>query len=635
LYPKELYPNGHPDLAQSVNELPWLHQALGDSSKALPLYERALAMQDGLTRLATALAAEAEAINYLASLPLTRDGFLSLPHDRLDTLPTTVYGPVWRNKAALARLLERRHHDALAAADPPTRDTYRRLQDTRRRLAGLLLAPADPDHDRSALLQELTATKERLEREVATQLPAALGRPADGTPADLAARLPARAAFVDLLRYTRFTQDPDKPGQAGQSRTPSYLAFVVAAGQPVQRIDLGPAAPIDDAIQAWRQAIQEETASPAAATLRCLLWQPLEKRLPDGTHTVYLAPDGELCRLPWAALPGAKPDTVLLEAYALAVVPSGPFLLERLAARPPRPRAAGTLLSLGGVAYDDGAASLHTVDSRGLEPARLAERGSAATWAPLAGTGPEAAGVAELATPRPVIRLGGAEAGVARVMADLPRARYAHLATHGFFASPQFRSAFQLDERLFGRTFRDRATPGARNPLVLSGLVLAGANRAAADGSGNSGILTAEGIVGLPLEGLDLAVLSACETGLGEVAGGEGVLGLQRAFHLAGTRDVVASLWQVGDESTAALMAVFYRKLWQDGQPPLEALRQAQLTLYRGSAAQIKDWAARGPDLSKTVALPEAAPAGTAPAARSRTKQWAAFLLSGPGRESR
>src|SRR5208282_2113654 len=95
------------------------------------------------------------------------------------------------------------------------------------------------------------------------------------------------------------------------------------------------------------------------------------------------------------------------------------------------------------------------------------------------------------------------------------------------------------------------------------------------------GILTGESLVDLNLSGLELAVLSACETGLGDVAGGEGTFGLQRAFHLAGTRDVVASLWKVPDQSTAALMALFYRNLWTQNLSPMESLRQAQLEIYK------------------------------------------------------
>ena len=76
-------------------------------------------------------------------------------------------------------------------------------------------------------------------------------------------------------------------------------------------------------------------------------------------------------------------------------------------------------------------------------------------------------------------------------------------------------------------------------------------------------------------------MLSACETGLGEVAGGEGLLGLQRAFQVAGARSVVASLWKVADEPTQNLMARFYENLWRKGLPPRAALREAQLYMLR------------------------------------------------------
>jgi CHAT domain-containing protein len=125
---------------------------------------------------------------------------------------------------------------------------------------------------------------------------------------------------------------------------------------------------------------------------------------------------------------------------------------------------------------------------------------------------------------------------------ELPDARFVHLATHGFFADESLRSAFHLDPTrdriivggvpLLGR----RSTVTARNPLLLSGIVLSGANQAETGASHKPGIFTAEEVAELDLSGTELVVLSACETGLGEVAGGEGVFGLQRAFGLAGAR---------------------------------------------------------------------------------------------------
>ena len=126
-------------------------------------------------------------------------------------------------------------------------------------------------------------------------------------------------------------------------------------------------------------------------------------------------------------------------------------------------------------------------------------------------------------------------------------------------------------------------------------------------------------------------VLAACGTGLDEVAGGEGVFGLQRAFHIAGTRNVIASLWKVDDDATAALMALFYRNLWERKQPPLQALRQAQLTLMRHPGAVPLLAKERGPNFDKVVKRVEEAPAEPSPdkGDAAPVKHWAAFVLSG------
>jgi CHAT domain-containing protein len=222
------------------------------------------------------------------------------------------------------------------------------------------------------------------------------------------------------------------------------------------------------------------------------------------------------------------------------------------------------------------------------------------SWRYLPGTLREIETVCRLAGPRPVQVRRGTEASTAQLLRDLPMARYALLATHGFLADTEFRSVFLVDQDAFHFDWREgRATPGARNPLVLSGLVLAGANLPSADNpedrsAGERSILTAEMIASLPLEHLELVVLSACETGRGDVAGGEGVYSLQRAFHLAGAQTTIASLWQVDDEITQELLTQFFDNLWHKGMGRLEALRQAQLAVRRGEGnrAQPRYWAA-------------------------------------------
>jgi CHAT domain-containing protein len=318
-------------------------------------------------------------------------------------------------------------------------------------------------------------------------------------------------------------------------------------------------------------------------------------------------------------------------------VPHGPWLLERLHAKPAR-AAGDALLAYGGIDYEGAPAA--AAKGRGTRDLELV--GNAAVpasakrlrWAALPGTAREQAQVVALATHAlkapPIVRSGRA-ASVDQLLEDLPKACYAHLATHGFFADARFRSYLQVDPKLYEqRGLGVWRSVGARSPLVLSGLVLAGANRQGKEAAPDHGIVTAEGLIGLRLEGLELAVLSACDTGLGEVAGGEGVFGLQRAFHIAGCRNVIASLWQVDDEATAALMGLFYHHLWQEKRPPLDALRQAQLTLYRHPERIPALARARGPDFEKAARLPAAS--GAAPGRRSPARLWAGFVLSGVGR---
>jgi CHAT domain-containing protein len=183
--------------------------------------------------------------------------------------------------------------------------------------------------------------------------------------------------------------------------------------------------------------------------------------------------------------------------------------------------------------------------------------------------------------------------------------RYLHLATHGYFAPPEFKSALDLGE-VAARSWKSWEGMGKYEvtgwfPELLSGLAWAGANRPGVDPTSGApevgaGIMTAEEVGGLDLRGCELAVLSACETGLGRVAGGEGVLGLQRAFHQAGCRSVIASLWKVDDAATISLMTRFYTNLWEKGLSPLESLRRAQLSILDdpdyGAGGEPRLWAA-------------------------------------------
>jgi len=162
-----------------------------------------------------------------------------------------------------------------------------------------------------------------------------------------------------------------------------------------------------------------------------------------------------------------------------------------------------------------------------------------------------------------------------------------HFATHGFFLEDQ-----QLDPNVTNRDlgavagfgdqkeFARLSGPVPENPLLRSGLALAGVNTWLKEQNlpveAEDGILTAEDVTGLDLLDTELVVLSACETGLGEIRTGEGVFGLRRSFVLAGASTLVMSLWKVPDKQTQELMEEFYRRILK-GEPRAEALKNAQM----------------------------------------------------------
>ena len=584
---------------------------------------------------------EGEALTFAAAQPLVRDAYLWVAHRRAAATPfdaAAAYPAVWATKGLVARVYEERHLQARAAADPRLAGKIAEIAECRRRRADLLLDAFTTDPDvlelRKPELDDLDRQLAKLNAAVRDALPEVERRTRlnGATAADLQKELPADAALVDYVRYSAVESDEAKPAGQKDKWTPRYVAFVVTRDK-VTWVDVGEAKVVEPAVREWRGALAAgRSAGNLGTAVRKLVWDGVRKALPAGVKVVYVCPDGALCAMPFAALPGDKPNEILLHDFALATVPHAPFLLDKLWAPDGvkgRPAAA---LAVGGVKYDADVRAGPGPDR--AEPAVAA--GQPFRWLHLAATDGEARGMAKVAGGKNLTAnpLTGEQATVTAVLGALPKARVAHLATHGFFADPSVPGPFPVTPGEYERTRRgERLGRVANSPLVLTGLVLAGANHPHTPGRG---VITGEALVDLDLSGLELAVLSACETGLGDSAlpgGGEGVFGLQRAFHYAGTRDVVASLWRVPDAATAALMGEFYRNLWDKDMRPAEALRQAQLKVYRSDPQQFKDLVSRGIGVGKTPlsAVPELIDPKD-PKSGVHPKQWAAFTLSGPGR---
>jgi CHAT domain-containing protein len=163
-----------------------------------------------------------------------------------------------------------------------------------------------------------------------------------------------------------------------------------------------------------------------------------------------------------------------------------------------------------------------------------------------------------------------------------------HLATHGFFLESDCASAPNGTRSVgaLAPAKKNKRVDNMENPLLLSGLALAGANRRAAAGPDeDDGILTAEEVSALNLEGVEWAVLSACDTGLGEVKAGEGVFGLRRAFQVAGVRTVIMSLWPVDDQATRIWMRALYQGRLQKRLSTADAMHQASLSVLENRRA--------------------------------------------------
>jgi tetratricopeptide (TPR) repeat protein/CHAT domain-containing protein len=618
LYPAERFKDGHPHLATDLNNMGIVLDAVGEPAKALTYVEQALVVYRKVALREMNHASEASALAYQLALLPTRDGYLSLAMKL--TPSSSTYKPLWHTRGGMLPLLQARHQRilALTLTSGQVRDDYAKLVSVRQQISRWQSQVPNDEaarKERDKQLADLNDQLDQLERKLVAAVPALeqIQELADKGPADLAKALPKNSSFVDCFRY-RHT-DPQR-----RLRGLRYIAFVVVPDKEAIFVPLGDAQPIDDAVAAWRKHIDVGEDSLAPAKLRTLVWDKLAKHLPPGTKQVYLCPDGDLARLPFAALPGSKPGTILLEDHYLAIVPSGPWLLQQLLYPPDPVQAPENLLAVGGVAY-------------GQPPGKAQP-----SYPPLAGTARELKGVLQAFGKEAGAGLSGESASTAAVRDKLTKVAYAHFATHGFFDEKSLSSERErLQQYLAQWSFQTQDKPlaglGLRNPAGYVGLVLAGANDPAHAGA-DGGILTGLQVVDLPLEKLRLCVLSACETGLGALTEAEGVLGLQRAFHAAGCGNVVGSLWKVDDEATAALMVQFYHELLVNNRPPIEALGEAQLALYRHPELIPALAGSRGPiDQAKAVKVGSKAaePNAGAKSSRAPAKLWAAFVLSGLG----
>lgn len=569
---KGLGPN-HPNVAQSLDNLARLYEKRGDAQNALEFLSRYNTVREHNLDQNLDLGSERQKLGYLKLFAEDTNHALSL-HARLaprnQQALDLAFTTLLRRKARALDAMGSVVAALLARSSPHDRALFGELFEARSRLAAIALRGPD-ERTAPTYVSQITRLEEEVDRLEAQVSARSAEFRAHTQPITLDA---VRALIPDATTLIEFARYEVDEARTGRREPPHYAAYVLTHDGPARWVDLGEADPIDRAVASWRRALRDPQRTDAKRLGRALdarVMQPVRAVVGPARH-LLISGDGSLNVIPFAALVDEQ-NGYLIERFSITYVTSGRDLL-----RLQVPRASRT-------------SAVVVADPAFGEPASLAPRGAARQvdysqifFGPLPGVAEEVRALRQLL---PDASFFTKERATKTALKQISGPSILHVATHGFFLD-DLASAPAAATGIAGATLKPPA--GARvakwaawtdNPLLRSGLALAGANQSRGDE--DEGVLTALETTGLDLWGTKLVVLSACETGLGDVKNGEGVYGLRRALVLAGAESQVMSLWAVSDRGTSDLMAGYYKALL-DGQGRGEALRQVQLRMLRTKA---------------------------------------------------
>ncbi len=537
----------HPDTAISLNNLAVLSYAQGQLQPTLTYLSQGLAIEETVLSRNLVGGSDANKREYLATMTGTTDAAISL---HLNDLPTDAMAA----QLALTTLVQRKGRildlftnlRTQLADDPGAITLLDDLNATSTQLSNLTLSPP-PDlsveayqAQRQSIEEQLTTLEDQLSRR-SSEFADLTTSP---TVADIQATLPEGTALVEFIRYQPFNPTASASERFGSTR---YAAYILAADGTLQGLDLGPADAVDAAVRTFSISLASPNTplfqvKEEAQALDALVMAPVQAALGD-TTTVFLSPDGALSLIPFEALVDES-NQYLVETYQFRYLTSGRDLMriaDAVASDNPAVLMGNPTYGRPGalVAPDTDGNPTRTIDFENrIFPALPGTQAELDLIAPL------------LTSPLIYTQTNATEAAIKQQAEP----SILHIATHGFF----------------------EPVGDASNPLLQSGLILAGAADGGQSGPGQDGILTALEVTGLDLRGTQLVVLSACQTGLGALSTGEGLYGLRRAFVLAGSQSQVISLWKVDDTATQELMVDYYDRLIA-GTPRDAALRDTQL----------------------------------------------------------
>ena len=621
---KEVGPD-HPDVAANLNSIANLYRAKGDYAKSLEIHLRSLRIVEktvgparwmtglllgNIAKTYAAMGDFANAVrfqsrteaavetNIASNLVIGSERqkliFLNTVSERTDRAISLnmqlMPGDPDASALAALVLLQRKGRvldaltDTFAAlrqrSDAQDRVLLDQLHETTAQLARLVLNETQKlsPEEHQAAVKDLEEKKEKLEAEISRRSTEFRAQSQTVTLEAVQRAIPIGAALVEFAAYRPFDPAAESNNEAyGESR---YVAYVIRRQGVPQGKDLGDATAIDDAIGALRQALRDPLKRDVRQLARALdarVMQPIRALVGEATQ-LLISPDGQLNLIPFEALVDEQ-GRFLIQRYAFAYLTSGRDLL-RL--QIPRESRISSLVITNPLFGEPEVTEMAKADAALMNLAARSKRRQGLTtgsdlsslyFSPLGGTTEEGRVIKSLfASANLLTGSQATEAALKRVAAP----PILHIATHGFFLQEAASTATKAESKT-SATRAISANIKIENPLLRSGLALAGANLNKGD---DDGILTALEAAGLNLWGTKLVTLSACDTGVGEVKNGDGVYGLRRSFVLAGAETLVMSLWPVSDYVTRELMTAYYKELKQ-GLGRSEALRKVQLQMLK------------------------------------------------------
>jgi len=342
-------------------------------------------------------------------------------------------------------------------------------------------------------------------------------------------------------------------------------------------------------------------------------WGKISTSLPSSVSRVYISPDSFLNFLPFSCLVQAD-GSFLAEKYSISYVGSSRDLLAKVSVSKKN-----DVTFFANPIFDSTNNLL--LNNKLRQTTNAVSEYSKVSLPPLPGTQSEAESLANLAKTSGwnTSLVTGSEA-TKKALCEINAPSILHLATHGFYLGGE--TSLQDAQAHRGMTVKgtsESQTTNAANfsvlsPMVQSGIALTGAQttlnlwkQGKAPDPSNDGILTAEDVGGLNLNGTWLVTLSACETGVGEARSGEGVFGLRRAFMMAGAQNLLMTLWPVSDETTPLIMADFYKEALttHDAPAALAKVQREWLVKLRNEKGIVEAVRDAGPFAMVVMANPQ------------------------------